>query len=225
MAIAYQDLGTLEQDLGSPAEAEDSAFKARQILRELAAEDPTWLERPLDAIIDYRGRAALRDEPRNAGETRSAEQVFFENLPALVDETPPFHGPNVDRALAWRLAMSPVATRYDPDRRVESAEEASLLAEHDVGYSNTLGVMQYRAGDWKAATDTLQRSIDLRLRGNGTDLFCLAMAHWRLGEEHQARKLYDQAVEWMEANRPDAPEFRRFRAEAEALLNQAQVAP
>ena len=45
-----------------------------------------------------------------------------------------------------------------------------------------------------------------------------AMAHWRLGNKDEARQWYDQAVEWMERNQPQAEALRRFRAEAEKLL-------
>jgi hypothetical protein len=50
------------------------------------------------------------------------------------------------------------------------------------------------------------------------DFFFLAMAHWQLGEKDEARKYYDKAVAWMDKNKPDDEELRRFRAEAAALL-------
>jgi hypothetical protein len=50
------------------------------------------------------------------------------------------------------------------------------------------------------------------------DGFFLTMAHWQLGHKTEARKWYDQAVHWMEKNKPKDDELRRFRAEAEELL-------
>lgn len=44
------------------------------------------------------------------------------------------------------------------------------------------------------------------------------MAHWQLGDQDEARKFYDQAVEWMEKNKPQDEELKRFRAEAAELL-------
>ena len=225
LARAYQDLSTLQHDLGKPAEAESSACNARRIMRELAAEDPTWIEYSPGVVQDYRGLGTLKDVSWDARETNGAERELFDSLTGLVDETPPFHGPNLDRVLAWRLAMSPIAARYDSDLPEQSAGQATESAELDAGYGHGLGAMQYRAGDWKTAIDTLRRSIDLRLQRNGSDLLCLAMAHWRLGEEYQARKRYDEAVQWMTANGPDDPELRRCRAEAEALFDRAKVAP
>jgi hypothetical protein len=44
------------------------------------------------------------------------------------------------------------------------------------------------------------------------------MAHWQLDQEEEARKWYDEAVAWMDKNRPQNEELRRFRAEAAELL-------
>lgn len=44
------------------------------------------------------------------------------------------------------------------------------------------------------------------------------MAHWQLGDKDQAQKSYDQAVQWMDKNNPNAQRLRRLRAEAEELL-------
>jgi hypothetical protein len=76
----------------------------------------------------------------------------------------------------------------------------------------------YRAGDWKAASAALKKSDDL-LKGNelSFNAFFLALAHWHLGNKAEARKWYDQAVEWMAKNKPQDEESLRFRAEAEFL--------
>jgi hypothetical protein len=44
------------------------------------------------------------------------------------------------------------------------------------------------------------------------------MAHWHLGDKDEARKCYNQGVQWMEKNQPENEELRRFRAEAAELL-------
>ncbi len=83
---------------------------------------------------------------------------------------------------------------------------------------STLGVCLYRAGDWKTAIEALKKSRDLRNGGDSFDWFFLAMAHWQLREKENARRWYDQAVEWMEKSQPRNEELRRLRAEAEELL-------
>jgi hypothetical protein len=84
---------------------------------------------------------------------------------------------------------------------------------------NTLGVAHYRAGEWHAAVEALEKSNDL-LGGKelGFNAFFLAMAHWQLGEKQAVRGWFDKAVSWMEKNRPKDEDLVRFRAEAAALL-------
>jgi uncharacterized protein HemY len=89
---------------------------------------------------------------------------------------------------------------------------------------NTLGVAQYRKGDWKAAVEALMKSAQLRNGGDSFDFFFLAMAHWELNEEEEARAWYDRAVAWMDRNAPQNEELQRFRAEAATLLGRAKAA-
>jgi len=44
------------------------------------------------------------------------------------------------------------------------------------------------------------------------------MARWQLGDKKDARKWYDQAVQWLEKSRVKNEELARFREEAEKLL-------
>ena len=44
------------------------------------------------------------------------------------------------------------------------------------------------------------------------------MAHAGLGDRANARRCYDEAVQWMEAHLPNHPDLRRFRAEAAQIL-------
>jgi tetratricopeptide (TPR) repeat protein len=105
-------------------------------------------------------------------------------------------------------------------RAVEQALEAAELAPRQGGYSNTLGIAHYRAGNWKEAIEALDRSERLDSKGElpSVNAFFLAMAHWRLDEKTEAHKSYDKAVEWMDENKPEDEQLRRFRAEAAALL-------
>jgi hypothetical protein len=52
----------------------------------------------------------------------------------------------------------------------------------------------------------------------GGDWFFLAMAQWQLGNHEEARKLFAQAVEWMEKSESKNNELHRSRAEAAELL-------
>jgi WD40 repeat protein/serine/threonine protein kinase len=121
--------------------------------------------------------------------------------------------------LAWLLATHPDPNLRNPGRAVELAKEAVALAPNQALIWNTLGVAQYRAGNWKKAIEALTKSMELQ-RGalESLDTFFLAMAHWQLGEKAKARQWHDKAVQWMEKNDPKNVELRRFRAEAGELL-------
>jgi uncharacterized protein HemY len=98
------------------------------------------------------------------------------------------------------------------------AKEATHLSPGDGNNWNTLGVAHYGAGDWQSAIASLEKSMELRQGGDAFDWFFLAMAHWQLGARAEARKWFDQAVRWMEENKPSDQELSRFRTEAGDLL-------
>ena len=120
--------------------------------------------------------------------------------------------------LAWLLATSPDEKYRDPPRAVTAARRAVELEPARGTFWRTLGVARYRAGDWKAATEGLEKAVQLRMGGDGLAGFFLAMAQWQLGDKDQARKRFDEAVLWMEQHAPQDEELRRFRTEAEELL-------
>ncbi len=122
--------------------------------------------------------------------------------------------------LAWLLATCPDAKLRDPKRAVELAKKAVELAPTEGSFWNTLGIARYRAGEWKDGIEALKKSDEL-LKGEvsaALNAFFLAMAHWQLGEKEEARKSYEQAVEWMEKNKPQDDDIKRFREEAAELL-------
>ena len=126
--------------------------------------------------------------------------------------------PYEQNLLAWALA-----TRIDPGARqpqaaLDLAKQAVAGAPADANLWNTLGVAQFRAGDWQAAIDALNKSMELRNYGDGIDWFFLAMAHWKLDNKDEARKWYEKALEWMEKTAPGYEQLIRFRGEAEELM-------
>jgi eukaryotic-like serine/threonine-protein kinase len=176
------------------------------------------------ALADY--SKVIELEPKNVWRLGSRAEIYSrlkQRDKALADyariiELEP-KSAEAHNNLAWFLATSAKAGLEHPNRAVELAKTAVELAPKEGRLWSTLGVAQYRAGDWKAAIAALQKSDEL-LQGNHPrfNAFFLAMAHWQLGNEAQARKWYDQAVGWMEKNKPQDEELLRFRAEAEQLL-------
>ncbi len=123
---------------------------------------------------------------------------------------------------AWQLAIGPVAQR-DPVKALELIKEAIKQQPGNALFLNTLGVVQYRNGQYKEAVATLEKSLAAG-QGNSDafDLFFLAMCHARLGDAAQARDCFDRAVRWRQGQKNLSAnytaELTAFQTEAEALL-------
>jgi serine/threonine protein kinase/tetratricopeptide (TPR) repeat protein len=144
----------------------------------------------------------------------------------LLAQEAPAAGPSCN-SLAWFLALAtadlrrhgePVLANELAKKAVELATKAVESDPRNGNYRNTLGVARYRAGDWKQAISDLEQPIVLCEGGTSFDGFFLAMAYWQMGNEDEARKWYDRAVQWMYKSQPNNLELRRFRAEAAELL-------
>ena len=112
----------------------------------------------------------------------------------------------------------------DPQAALIHARVATELNPALPNHWSNLGIALLRAGDAKAAAQTLEKADQM---WTGSDLrrrFFLAMAYWQLGEQDKARLAYEQAVQWMDKNQPDNEDQRRFRAEAAELPGIAQPA-
>jgi tetratricopeptide (TPR) repeat protein len=148
------------------------------------------------------------------GDRGEVEQALRQ-LEAISDRV----GAAARNTLAWQLATWPDPSLRDPARAVELARKAVELRPLASSIWNTLGAALYRAGDWSAAIEALEKSDSLEpdryLAING---FFLAMAHRRRGEEDQARRCYDKAAAWMEERQSQNDMLKRFRAEAAALM-------
>ena len=175
------------------------------------------------AIADF--TEAIRLEPKCAGDYafRGAAYSHKHELEhAIADfekaiELQPDNPGNCND-LAWCLVTCPERRIWKPARAVELAKKATERAPGNGAYWNTLGVAQYRAGDYEAAIKTLGKSMELGSGGVAFDWFFLAMAHWQLKHTEEARRWYDKGVAWMEKNKSDDDELLRFRAEAAELL-------
>jgi tetratricopeptide (TPR) repeat protein len=127
--------------------------------------------------------------------------------------------------LAWLLATCPDPKLRDAAEAVKLAKRAVELDPKNPTFPSTLGAAHYRAGDWKAAVAALEKSMTLRDGGDSNEWFFLAMAHWKLGAEDEARQWYSRAVQWMEKNDPKNEELRWIRTETEEVLRIKKQAP
>jgi hypothetical protein len=120
---------------------------------------------------------------------------------------------------AWLLATCPDPKLRSCALSLRLAQKAVESLPKEGSCWNTLGVAQYRNGDWQGAIDALMKSEALAPGQNlAFNAFFLAMAHWKLDHKEDARKWYNEAVRWMEKNQPKNEELVRFRAEVAALL-------
>ena len=201
--------------LAQPGHCLPQAGPAGQGRRRLLQGHRTGPERPR-AGPGLSAAGAAHSRLAHFEQARTDYQTFLKRAPAHA-------GAHND--LAWLLATCPDAKLRDPDQAVELAKKAVQLAPKVGSYWKTLGVAHYRAGDWKAAVAALDKSLELRQGGDAVDQLFLAMAHRKLGNPDEARKAYEQAVQWLEKNKEAlekdkglAEELRRFRAEAEEVL-------
>ena len=126
---------------------------------------------------------------------------------------------SVANFLAWHFLTGVDAKLRDHDLAVKMAQRAVELSPMSGTYWGTLAVAQYRAGDCASSGHSRSSRNYSPATPRAVRAFYLAMAHWQLGKQDQARQWYSRAVEWMEKeNRPDEEDLRRFRTEAEELL-------
>ena len=176
------------------------------------------------AVTEFSRAIELKPDLWAAFEGRRSAYAKLGQWDKIIDEYAKAIEVHPDRAdfyntLAWLLATCPDPKFRDPKRAVELGKKAVQLVPNDGNHRNTLGVAEYRAGDWKAAIETLGKSYELLGEKElSFNAFFLAMTHWHLGNKEEARKSYDQAVQWMDKNKPEDEELLRFRAEAAALL-------
>jgi uncharacterized protein HemY len=101
-------------------------------------------------------------------------------------------------------------------------QEACRLVPGSGELLNTLGVAQYRTGQYQAALATLTDSDKIqsaRLKGSHpADLAFLAMAHQQLGHKDQAREVLGRLRQSIKARWSGDAEALAFLQEAEAMI-------
>jgi tetratricopeptide (TPR) repeat protein len=195
---------------------------AAQAIEEYARVSPQPKEdflKAADCFVVLR-RMAEADTRLPPAERRAKAEYYADRAKALVQQGAQAarDDPKALNGLAWFLATCPDTKLRDPSRAVDLASRAVRSDVADGAAWNTLGVAEYRDGDWRKAIEALSRSMELTSGGSAGDWLFLAMAHWQLGDKATARSRYDRAVRWMEERKSQDDELRRFRDEAAALL-------
>src|SRR5262249_4704079 len=105
--------------------------------------------------------------------------------------------PETANYAAW-LMVRDADPRFEVKPALDLAQRATRKAPGAWHIWNTLGVACYRAGDWRGALGALRKSEELdQGRNLGANAFALALTHWQLGNQDQARGWYDRGVQWM----------------------------
>ncbi len=122
-----------------------------------------------------------------------------------------------------RYLVTTPADKRDPAKTLELILEAVKTQPNNPAFLNTLGLVQFRNGQFKESVATLERAPAFsKGQTDVARLFILAMAHARLSENAKAKDCFDRALTTMEAqkNRPplELAELREWRAEAEAIM-------
>lgn len=94
-------------------------------------------------------------------------------------------------------------------------------------YLNTLGVAQYRIGDYAAAKDTLERSLNAsKSLGDPSDLAFLAMSYHKLGQRDLAANIRSRLMDLMNMDRyKNNPESLQFVREVNELFEADAAQP
>jgi hypothetical protein len=124
---------------------------------------------------------------------------------------------------AWELVRLPNRPEADSRRGLRLAEQACRLEPGNSpsyrAYLNTLGVAQYRTGQYEKAQSTLKRSNELQGNREPADLAFLTMTHHRLNQVEAARATRERLREVMKDPKiaSDA-ENQGFLREVEAVI-------
>ncbi len=186
------------------------------------------LRRYADAVTDF--SAALQRTPRDAHllECRGMNYRRLGDFPrALADARKAVDLDGSNRVgvhlLARLLALGPAELR-DPARALPLARRAVELQPKVRERLHTLGVAQYRLGQYQEALETLGRAVQVNKQtATASELYFLAMCHHRLGDAAKAKECYDGAFAWGLRNVLGMPpdlvrDLLAARAEAAGLL-------
>jgi tetratricopeptide (TPR) repeat protein len=174
-------------------------------------------EYPNDEL--YRSDLTLAKQTWFAALAASGDREAIKKALPQIDEMVAIEGnARTLNDLAWNIVAPGDIDRKMAEAAVRAALRACELQPRWAGYLNTLGVAQYRRGEYTAAIESLGHSRALDQSSSSTsaavDCYFLAMAHAKLGDGELAEKWFRAADLWMALVAVTNEELKRFRAEA-----------
>jgi tetratricopeptide (TPR) repeat protein len=212
LAWTWECLGCGRYTLGQSRQEEEAWRGVLACFEKLVKAHPT-VPRVQRGLLG--ARTELGELLWSSGRKEEATEAFRQLLRSA-DAQPPTT-PDGCSSLAYFLATCPDLQCRDGRRAVELARKAVEQNPTIGRFWHTLGVAHYRAGDAKAAVNALTRSSQ-GADPDAYDSFFLAMSHWQVGDQMQARRWFDRGAQWMAKTRLPRNDLRRLRAEAEQLL-------
>jgi serine/threonine protein kinase/tetratricopeptide (TPR) repeat protein len=217
LARIERAFGGLLFDGNKRTEATAHVRRSIELLTQLNADFPGRLT--VQEELGY-SLAAMGDLLTAEGDPQKAEEHYrraLEFKERVLAQQPDIASHNNE--LAWFLTDCRDLRFRDPGRALVLAQKAVTLTRGENGsYLNTLGVVQYRLGECKAAVAALQRAQQRHGEGDDGDWLYLAMAYWKLREKQKAHDCYDRAVNLLSAFEYPPESSVRLRAEAAQLL-------
>ncbi len=211
LAWSHRDLGSLLGQIGRRAGSEPEYRLAVVLFEKLVAELPASAEYQ-DGLTSSDAKLASFLEA--AGRPVEAEQA----LRRAIGHADKLADAEAQNEVSWVLATKPNRGLHEQQLALQLAKKAVEREPQNGSYWNTLGLAHYRGGDWKAAIQAFEKSMQLEAGDNPAPWLFLAMACWQNGEREKARSWYDKAIQGMEKNKSQDEELGRFRAEAAVLL-------
>ncbi len=150
-----------------------------------------------------------------------SQEVKWLEFAAAVDPT----NPEPHHWMAWVFANNRDPKIRNPEKAVALAHKAVDMSPRNANYWNTLGVAQYRAGDFRSAVTSLDESMILRDGGDGFDWYYAAMAWWRLGDKPRAEEFYRKAEAWKQKEHLTPRQLTGLDNEAKTMLASAAKSP
>ena len=234
LAASMQSLAKLLKDEGDLEQAIRYRQKAITVRRAVAERFP---ERTLDKLRLFDDLKKLAELLSVAGHAKEAEAAYRDALAVwdatgdelAADMTDPAARLSVHMRLASYLVECPLVELRDTNRAVELATKATELWPDEPGAWGTLGICHYRAGNWKRANDSVEKSLELLSGmsrpypiGYSYNWLCLALTHWQLGKKEEAYRWYDKANDLISQNPTEDEDLKRWHAEVTEMLGIAE---
>ncbi len=119
--------------------------------------------------------------------------------------------------IAWSIGLRSDASADERDRALDLARRALALDPAEPYRRLVLALVEYRHGDWRNASQSLDKSFAVDDPFVGHWLLA-AMVSWRLGDEQAGKEWYAAARAWIAKEKIDWQPVLQWSAEAAALL-------